>query len=254
MHPFLEAVVVCDGYSDFLEETLPYTRRHVNRLVVVTGQEDKATIKLCNRLDVRCVTTWVHQREGGRIDKASAINHGLAHLGCDGWLLHLDADIVLPDRFSDWLGEHPLETNKIYGVDRWDVLGADLWDRCRQHDWMHHRREHGFMIQNPPRELGLRAAARVGHGAYGGWLPIGYFQLWHGSVVKRYPCKPNADCEHTDALFASQWSPRNRILIPDFYVLHLLTSLEFGANWNGRKTPCFRRRHHGHHHPKPYCS
>lgn len=228
----LEAVIVCDQYADFLEVTLPHTLRNVNRLVVVTAQDDNETKRLCAKFNVQCVDGWNFKRE--QFDKAKAINHGLAHLRCSDWLLHMDADIILPDCFSDWFEDSPvLDKEKIYGVDRFDCKSQKALDAVFETGWIHTRMDWRFMIQ-PPK--GLKFCTRVGHTDYQGWLPIGFFQLWHGSKRQRYPLKPGASAERTDLLFAANWAPENRYLIPDFFAIHLSTDNKMGANWRGRKT------------------
>src|SRR6266496_3254299 len=184
----LEAVVVCDRYSDFLEVTLPHTLRNVNYLVVVTANDDKDTKKLCDKFDIVCVDGWHFKRQD--FDKAKAINHGLAHLRCSDYLLHLDSDILLPDVFADWFTtSNTLKQENIYGLDRFDCQSQKALNKVLAKGWAHSRRDWRFMIQ-PPHEL--KFCTRVGHGDYEGWVPIGYFQLWHGSQRTRYPVKPGA--------------------------------------------------------------
>lgn len=229
----LEAVIVCDNYSDFLEVTIPHTLRNVNKLVVVTSKTDGDTKKLCAKLDVTCIEGWNHRRDG--FDKARAINHGLAHLSCKNYLLHMDADVIIPDVFADWFTtSHILKPENIYGVDRYECKSQKSLDEVFKTGWVHARKEWRYMIQPP---YNLKPSTRVAHSDYEGWLPIGYFQLWHGSQQTRYPLKRDADAEHTDVLFAANWMPENRILIPDFYAIHLSTDDGVGANWHGRKTP-----------------
>ena len=147
--------------------------------------------------------------------------------------------MVLPDAFGDWLREHPLDPACVYGADRYDCNGWDAWQALKRSDWPHLRREWGFLIQ-PPK--GCTPCRRVGHRAYGGWLPIGHNQMWNprGSGVTRYPLKPNADGEHTDLLFAAQWPPERRRLAADVKVVHLSTGGgRMGENWHGRTTPRF---------------
>jgi len=230
---FLEAVIVCDGYGDFLEETIPYTLRSVNRLVVVTSKDDNRTKRICSKLDVNCVEGWNHKRED--FDKAKAINHGLAHLRCSDYILHQDADMILPDAFREWfLTSKCVNPKNIYGVDRFDCRNRAELRKVMDKGWAHSRLDWRFMIQPPH---GLPFCTRVGHGDYEGWVPIGFFQLWHGSQRTRYPVKPGASAERTDLLFAANWPPENRILIPDFYAIHLMTDPKMGANWKGRKSP-----------------
>lgn len=230
----VEAVVVCDKYSDFLEETLPNTMRNVDHMVVVTSTEDKETQRLCAKLDVQCLPTW-HYNRTGRFDKAKAINHGLAHLSCSNWLLHLDADILLPDHFADWFTKSQIVLpNRIFGVDRFNVDCKTKLGQIKSKGWEFARKSWRYLLLPPEDVL---VSTRVAHGDYEGWVPIGFFQLWHGSKQKRYPYKPNADAEHTDLLFGSLWPPEDRILIPEFFVLHLATSKKTGVNWAGRTSP-----------------
>jgi hypothetical protein len=53
----LEAVIVCDQYSDFLRCTLPHNKTLFDRIVVVTSPEDRATQKICEFYHVECVKT-----------------------------------------------------------------------------------------------------------------------------------------------------------------------------------------------------
>jgi hypothetical protein len=82
---------------------------------------------------------------------------------------------------------------------------------------------------------------------YGGYVPIGFYQMWHGSTGRRYPiAKGNA--EHTDVLHSIQWDEQKRHLIPEIIGVHLMSNpAPLGANWQGRTTPRF-----GPGAPRPY--
>lgn len=232
----LEIVVVSDGYGDFLRATIPFALRLGGRLVVVTGERDGATKQLCAEFGVICLPTWVHCHAGG-FDKAAAINYGLAHLACDDWLLHLDADTLLPDAYTAWRTEQPPDPACIYGADRFDCRGWERWGKLQASGWLDRRRRWGYLIDPPPF---CQPCTRVGHGDFHGWLPIGHNQLWHGSRQQRYPVKPGTGGEHTDVLHAARWPPDRRRLIPDCYAIHLSTGDgRAGANWQGRVTPFF---------------
>ena len=51
----MEAVVVCDRYSDFLRCTLPANKHLFDRIVVVTSAEDRDTQRICEFHHVECV-------------------------------------------------------------------------------------------------------------------------------------------------------------------------------------------------------
>lgn len=233
----IEAVIVCKDYGDFLEETLPRNLQGLDSAVVVTHPDDKRTQRLCNKLGVGCVATEVMHHGGDAFNKGRAINLGLAHLRHDGWLLHMDADILLPDRFRNSLSQSSLNHKNIYGADRLNVKNYEAWKRHksdRRPQW-----RHGCLVT--PQEA-FPIGCRLVHGHYG-YCPIGYFQLWHSSAKKKYPIAQGS-AEHTDVLFAVQWNRENRVLIPEFFVYHLESEkADMGVNWKGRKTKPF----------KPYC-
>ncbi len=234
----LECVIVCHNYSDFLATTLPDNMQFFDRVVVVTGYEDKKTQALCAKYSVDCVQTGIMHDRGAAFNKGLCVNLGLGHLHQTDWVLHLDADIVLPHDFRRLLDHARLRKENLYGADRVNVYGYEHWNNHK------HKREpshvHRYFIE-PPHEFPL--GARIIHHDHG-YVPIGYFQLWHGT--RRYPTH-QGNAEHTDVLFACQWPRYQRVLLPEIICYHLESATEpgpFGTNWSGRVTPPFE--------PKPY--
>lgn len=229
----LEGVLVCKDYADFLAHTLPENLPYFDRLVVVTHPGDKATRDLCSQYSVECVVTEVMHDYGDEFNKGRAIDLGLAHLKQDAWVLHLDADIVLPHNFKRLLDHARLDTRNLYGADRLDVYGYETWMKHKDRRTPSHTRK--FLVGAPDC---FPLAARLLHNELG-YLPIGFFQLWHGH--QRYPIVQGS-AEHTDVLFAAQWGREKRILLPEILCYHLqsVTRRErMGTNWNGRRTPRF---------------
>jgi len=229
---YLEAVIVCIQYADFLRETLHHNLDHLDDIVVVTSPSDRETLNLCTKWSVRTVATEVHHdRRGDGFNKGRLINMGLGHLRRLGWTIHLDADIVLPDRFRWMISRRPLDEESIYGMDRLRVRGWQAWQDL-QRDEMFRRpyRDHFCVV--PP---GLPLGARPVHGSYG-YCPIGYAQMWHSKWRdRRYP-ENQGTAEHTDVLHSLQWPWNKRVLLPEVVCYHLETS---GNNWNGRTSPRF---------------
>lgn len=237
---FLEAVTVCVGYSDFLREALSHNLVQLDSLTVVTTPDDEATRDLCRYTGVRCLPTECIYRDTQKpaFNKSRAINYGLAHMACSDWVLHLDADIVLPPQFRRMAENAELDPTCIYGMDRVDCVGYQEWDAFLLNPELQYR--WSYLI-TPPRHWPI--ATRVTHGDYGGYLPIGYFQLWNpnASDVLRYPVKQDAAMEHSDTLHAIQWERRKRVLLPEGYCVHLSSQVpRFGENWYGRVSPPFR--------------
>lgn len=82
---------------------------------------------------------------------------------------------------------------------------------------------------------------RVAIDSFGGYIPIGFFQLWHaGSTeIKKYP-EVHGNAARTDMQFALQWPRTKRSFLPELVVYHLESEpAPMGANWNGRKTKTF---------------
>jgi hypothetical protein len=82
--------------------------------------------------------------------------------------------------------------------------------------------------------MGTRVAI---HG-YNGYIPLGFFQLWHpqASGVSQYP-EGHDTASHEDTQFALLWPRKRRALIPEIICHHLESeAAPHGTNWDGRKT------------------
>jgi len=231
----IEAVSVCLNYDDFLEQTIRVNQSLFDDWVVVTSQSDTATIAVCTRYGVRTAFCPYFQC-GEKFAKSLAINIGLAHLRLEDWVVHLDADTALPRNARKHLANVELDTSCIYGIDRVDCPSFADWQSylANPNPYEKHYFYHG------PRDWPL--GSRVGHFDYGGYAPIGFFQLWNrASGITRYPSVQGWDAEHTDMLHALQWPRSKRVLIPEITAIHLSTGgKDWGVNWHGRKSPRFQ--------------
>ena len=229
----IEAVIVCVNYADFLAETLPHNLPHFDRTLVITAPHDLETQELCRKLSTPYYATNIFYKNGERFNKARGIDFGLGYLRDNEWVVHLDADTYLPPMTRRWLESRPLDRESIYGIDRVDCVGYEPWktylvNRDMQHDYM-------CRVHVPPFPMLDRIAIRD----YGGYVPIGYFQMWHGSLGRRYPIA-RGDAEHSDVLHAIQWDEGRRHLIPEIIGIHLQSQRSsLGANWKGRTTKRF---------------
>ena len=252
---FLECVTVCRGFGDILEHTILNNQALFDRWIIVTTKEDDATHRVCKRHGIDFVDTDSFTRRGESFNKSLGINTGLAHLTCSDWVIHLDADVLLPPQTRRFLDNAELDPANLYGIDRFNMVGWDAYAAWKakidpQYQW--------FCLINPP--AGCSFGSRIVHFDFGGWMPIGFFQLWNpaGSGVTRYPVKAKTDAEHTDVLHAMRWPRANRVLIPELLAIHLESEkTPWGANWQKRASKPFGpgpHHHPPHHppHPKPY--
>lgn len=233
---FVEAVIICVNYADFLAWTLPFNRNQFSNLVIVTTPEDKATQKLCTHYHVQCVMTDVFTANGRKFNKGAGINKGLEKLNRSGWLVQLDADILLPPRAKEFMGRALVDPTSIYGCDRFDLHSFD--------DLVKH-------ISTPELQL-VSDTYITDHPTFGrgarlmnedGYVPIGFFQAWHPNIsgIKQYPHEPNHTydgSDHGDVTFARQWPRKSRRFIPEFSVYHLMSE-KTSCNWDGRKSKLF---------------
>jgi glycosyltransferase involved in cell wall biosynthesis len=237
---YLECVVVCVNYSDFLAHTLPYNKNLFDKMVVVTDTKDEKTKALCEYYHVTCVQTDIFYKNGNVFNKGAAIDEGLKHLSNRDWVLHLDADIYLPPLTRTVLEKLPLQNHKMYSCDRLMCPSYEQWIKFM--DKPRNVQEGWIYIHMDAFPIGVRIAEYMNQG--GGWEPIGYFQLWNpsGSGVYGYPTE-HGFCDRTDVIQAKRF-PRNfRELLPEIIVIHLesegLGVGEMGKNWRGRRTMPF---------------
>lgn len=232
----LEAVIVCDHYADFLQQTLPHNKFLFNKIVVVTSYEDKATRRICEYNHVECIPTDVLEARKGKFCKGSGINVGLEALSMKDWVVHLDADIYLPPQTKLLLELASLDPNNIYGIDRFIVKGFPAWQEFIERPRLLHEDETWVHMNS-----GFPVGTRVMHRHQGGWMPIGFFQMWNpiASGIDRYP-EGHTDAGREDTLFAGLWPRSKRAFIPEVVGYHL-ESDDAGkaSNWSGRTTAPF---------------
>ena len=240
----IEAVTVCVNYADFLTETARHNRHIFDRWLIVTTPDDRATIACCKQHNLQCLTV-----DGiGSVDppkfqnKGVGISQGLAQLQTDVWLLHIDADVVLPSDTRRQLEIACLDETCIYGIDRFCVHSWDQWKQLEASGYLHN--QHGHQLVTMPPQFGSLNCRLVRNPW--GYTPIGFFQLWHGSSgmldgwrYKDYPLT-NSTAAHSDIKHSLQWPRQKRVLIPEIFAVHLESEpVQYGANWKGRKTKPF---------------
>lgn len=240
----IHAVTVCIDCGDFLKETAKHNAQHFDKWTVVTVERDEETRHICRIHGIHCLLTEDATRDGGTFGKGRLVERGLQHLHYDAWVLHLDSDIVLPGRFREYLDRAHLDESKVYGVDRFMIKSWADWKKLEYSGWIqasNNGHQHNMSIpHNHP--LGSRWIGQDG------WVPIGFFQLWHraggqeewkGHRAKPYPVGHGNACRE-DVQHTLQWDRRDRILIPEIIVAHLESEpAPCGANWSGRTTAKF---------------
>ena len=135
---------------------------------------------------------------GGATCKGAGINEGLALLD-HAWVVHLDADVWLPPQTRLLLHNANLDRSMLYGIDRFCVKGYAQWDRFLEKPILQHECDAYVHMNAFP--LGTRVTSKDG----GGYIPIGFFQMWCPSASGRFTY-PEA---HSDAGRGDRSSPNN---------------------------------------------
>lgn len=227
----MEAITICVNYGDFLVHTLPHNKKHFNNYIVVTSTTDTFTKKICDFYEVKCLQTDVFFQNDDIFNKGKGINEGLKYLKLDRWTVHVDADIFLFPNFTTILKGANLDSKSLYSIDRLMCNSYEDWEE---------------FICNPMNIYdGITDKFKIGTRLINqkdkGYLPLGYFQLWHPKMSKVFKYPENHDkADYTDLVFSNNWSRDNRKLIPDMFVVHLDSKKSsMGENWCGRNTPIF---------------
>lgn len=235
---YIEAVIVCVDYSDFLAYTLPQAKLHFDYIVVVTTPADKETQQLCLHHNVECLRTNAFYEDGDSFNKAKGINEGLMYISKRDWVVHMDADIWLPAMTRTIMNKKDLDKRKIYGIDRLMCPDYDSWVKYLKRPRLVH--DNWIFVHLNAFPIASRVADYNGDG----YAPIGYFQMWHPQASKTtlYP-QHHGQADRTDMMFAKGWAKKDRELIPEIVGIHLdsenATMTEMGRNWKGRRTAPF---------------
>jgi hypothetical protein len=204
----------------------------------VTTPDDIDTINLCKFYHVEHITTLSFYEKNQTFGKSEGINVALNKLkeeNYDGWVCHLDSDIVLAPRTMDFVREAILNTPDaekcIFGIDRFKVVGFENWVNFITKPNVLYEQEVWLRTDLFPVFPRIFKCT---------WLPIGYFQLWHSSVTMAYPTV-HENAARADMLFSLKFPRKHRQFIPEAVAFHLESELcSMGANWNGRTTKPFR--------------
>ena len=208
-----KAILTCVEYHDILGLTLPINAHHFESVTVVTTPGDKKTQEVVDKIpNATCHLTeafYAHGREF--FNKGASIEEGFHATGRDGWILALDADIVLPEK-TEMLN---LNEQKIYGANRRILADPALFA-----DGL-------FREAEEWQKLPLIISPH----------PIGFFQLFNSNAkaLKSHPWYPVEwqTAGWSDTVFSGKWDTQNQTLLLDFQVLHLGPVRQ---NWLGRTT------------------
>lgn len=205
----IRAITVSVDYADILAMTLPSHRSFVESTMVVTTGRDERTIEVARQYGAQTHVTDAFYRREAKFNKFAALEEALDAMGREGWILIIDADIVIPVN-------RPAFTMKpgfLYTAHR--RIKSDISDGVpEQRLWKN-------TYKRPMKNEEF----------------CGYFQLFHADDAVLGPA-PWHETNWTwaggaDSYFHAKW-PDTKKIRPPFEVLHLGKIFK---NWTGRVTP-----------------
>lgn len=225
----IHAFTVAVNYADFLQFTLPELTRIVDKVTVITTEEDKAVQELAaqHKADVH-LTKWLKHN----FRKGKAINEAILATVPADWILHIDADIGLLAAIDT----SALNKATLYGAERYSIRSVQGWGLVQCFPEAFHKMS-PCPQDAPFTKERYRMRARIHRRKV---LPPGYFQLWHSSHICSYPCR-SIDASLDDILHTDNFN--KTAILPNFGVYHLESEdHDLKANWQGRTTGHFSAR------------
>jgi hypothetical protein len=201
------------------------------------------TQRVCKYYNVETVVTNDMFANGQKFNKGLAVNAGLKKLDFKEWCVHVDADIILPPMSRHLMEQLPLNEQFLYGVDRMMCPTYEDWERFINNPMPQHDMAYVYADAFP---LGIRLSKIE----QGGYVPLGYFQMFHrnSNFLRNPPYYPAEwdTAATSDLFFAYKWPRTHRHLLPEIIAIHLatddVTNAPMGVNWEGRQTSRFGPR------------
>lgn len=207
MYNDLKIIIVCEGYDDYLAKTLPrnikaiFPAYRAKEIVIVTDANDRKTWDIADKSGCVIVLSSHLHEDGAKFAKGKAINDAIRCIDPTDWVLLMDADILLPTKFTDMVDLAKMDKDVLYYATRKEYGKRD------------ETRPHGYF-----QLFNVKASSLAGR------RPI-------------YPQNSRTAGGDDDRFGLDVFSSAVRKKMPfPFYVRHLHHG-KFMENWNGRKSP-----------------
>ena len=204
----IDVIITSVDYNDFLILSLENNTKYFENITVVTSNDDIICQNICKSYGVKCITTDAFYEDDFVFNKGKAINIGIESIVNPEFILLLDADIIVTNKFD----LSNLELDTLYTSDRWICYNHFQYERWRKGE---------TQVNNLPK--------------YERDNGYGFFQLFNFNNsldVKWYPSELE-NSSHPDLKFSSLFSKKQTI---DVDIIHLG---DVKKNWDGRKSEKF---------------
>jgi len=182
----IEAVTVSVDYSPWLRQVVS-NKDKFDRWIIATHESDRDTIRVCEDNGLEYVLSE-RVFDDAWFAKGRAINDALQLVDGDGWLVNVDADILLPNTFRKETELFCNNKDALYGMMRESKEGRLM--------------KHNFRKTVTHRTKNQRSTTQLGTlGA------IGYFQMWH-SDNRRWYAEDSKTGADDDCSFMFSFKPK----------------------------------------------
>ena len=204
----IDVIITSVDYNDFLILSLENNTKYFENITVVTSNDDIICQNICKSYGVKCITTDAFYEDDFVFNKGKAINIGIESIVNPEFILLLDADIIVTNKFD----LSNLELDTLYTSDRWICYNHFQYEKWKKGE---------TSVNNLPK--------------YERDNGYGFFQLFNFNNsldVKWYPSELE-NSSHPDLKFSSYFPKKQTI---DVDIIHLGYVKK---NWNGRKSEKF---------------
>jgi hypothetical protein len=111
--------------AKMLDYTLKHNLNQVDDIIIATDFASPDVEKVCNKYNIKFIKTNKFYENNAKFDKGKVISQILKD-ETNGWVLHMDCDILLPKSFRKDIQDFYLDKNVLYGARR--IMFRDLKD------------------------------------------------------------------------------------------------------------------------------
>lgn len=218
----LEAITVCVNYGDYFGVVAKHNKQFFKKWIVATLSTDIQTRRICKYFDIEYVNCddVVHLNDA-KFNKGALINKAFSRLDKKDWILHIDADIIVPHDFhlfcQDQENLDSLNKMSLYGMHR---RNAKTWQIA-------------YNYINKIKDETEPMGCEVG---------IGFWQMFHndgiiylGEEKNKIYTELSVNAAWSDIDFLNQYQGFVEE-IKEYKAVHVGES---GKNWDGRVTNKF---------------
>jgi hypothetical protein len=103
--------------AKMLDYTLKYNLDQIDDILIVTDYKSPNVESVSKKYNIQCIKTDKFYENNATYDRGKVLSEILKEEK-DGWILHLDSDILLPKDFKQKINQIDLDKNILYGSRR----------------------------------------------------------------------------------------------------------------------------------------